>query len=100
MSRWMIAAIVLGLAAVDGIGAIDPGMAFDLQARIDAGLKGGQKRIVIEPGRYRVQPRNRQHLQLVGLSDVEIVAQGVELICTETTRAVTIDGCRNVTIRG
>ena len=100
MSRWMIAALVVGLAAVDGIGAIDPGTAFDLQARIDAGLKAGQKRIVIEPGRYRVQPRNRQHLQLVGLSDVEIVAQGVELICTETTRAVTIDGCRNVTIRG
>jgi hypothetical protein len=31
---------------------------------------------------------------------VEIVATGVEMICTETTLALNIDDCRNVTLRG
>ena len=31
---------------------------------------------------------------------MEIVADGVEMICTETTQAVSIANCRNVTLRG
>ena len=35
-----------------------------------------------------------------GAKDVEIVADGVEMICTETTRALTIAECENLRIRG
>lgn len=71
-----------------------------MQQLVDAELAAGKKTIVIPPGRHRVKPANRQHLVLRGLRDVEIVAEGAELICTETTRALTIDQCRNVVVRG
>ncbi len=74
--------------------------AFDLQGYIDRQLKEGSKRITVPPGRYRVVPRNRIHLVLADLKDVEIVAEGVELICTETTRALSITGCSNLTLTG
>jgi parallel beta-helix repeat protein len=73
---------------------------FDLQGFIDGRLQAGEKRIVIPPGRYRVTPRDRQHLVLRELKDVQIIAEGVEMICTETTRAVTITRCENLTLRG
>ncbi len=72
----------------------------DLQGFIDTQLRAGEHRVVVPPGRYRVTPRGRQHLVLHDLSDVQIIADNVELICTETTRALTIDHCTNVTVRG
>ncbi|NQV33745.1 MAG: right-handed parallel beta-helix repeat-containing protein [Phycisphaeraceae bacterium] len=45
-------------------------------------------------------PRNRQHLVLKDLKDVRIMAIGVEMICTETTRALTIENCQNLTLKG
>ena len=41
-----------------------------------------------------------RHLLLNDLKDVQIVADGVEMICTETTRALTVSHCTNVTLRG
>ncbi len=76
------------------------GRAFDLQGHIDRGIHDGVKKIVVPPGRYRVTPQNRQHLVLRDLENIEIVADGVEMICTETTRALTISNCRRVTLRG
>jgi hypothetical protein len=76
------------------------GEVFDLQDYINQGVSAGQKRIVIPPGHYRAAPKNRQHLVLQGLRDIEIIAQNVEMICTETTRALTISNCRNVSLRG
>ena len=73
---------------------------FDLQGFIDKALKADPKRVVIPPGRYRVKPQRAQHLVLRNLSDVQIIADGVEMICTETTRALTIANCRNLTLRG
>jgi len=78
----------------------DAGVPFDLQGFIDKELAAGKKQIVVPPGRYRVTPRNQQHLRLSKLNDIVIVADGVEMICTETTRALTISNCRNVTVRG
>jgi hypothetical protein len=72
----------------------------DLRRIVENGIKAGSKRIVIPPGRYRVRPVKRQHLLLKGVKDVEIVADGVEMVCTETTRALTMVDCRNVTLRG
>lgn len=74
--------------------------ATDLPGLIADQLAQGNKRVVIPSGRYEVTPQNREHLRLEGLRDVEIIAQGVELICTETTRAITIVDCENLTIRG
>ena len=76
------------------------GVPFDLQSFIDSAIKTGTTRIVVPPGRYRVTPKNQQHLVLRGLTDIQIIADGVEMICTETTRALTITRCTNVTVRG
>lgn len=73
---------------------------FDLQGYIDNELASGKKDIVIPPGSYRITPRNRQHLYFADLQDVSITATGVEMICTETTRAITFEHCRNVTLKG
>ncbi len=72
----------------------------DLPGLIADQLAEGKKQVVIPPGQYRVTPQNREHLRLQGLRDVEIIAHGVELVCTETTRAITIEDCENLTIRG
>ncbi|MEO0513845.1 MAG: right-handed parallel beta-helix repeat-containing protein [Planctomycetota bacterium] len=77
-----------------------PKVAADLPELIAEQLAAGQKQVVIPPGRYHVTPQNREHLRLKGLRDVEIIAHGAELICTETTRAITIEDCENLTIRG
>lgn len=76
------------------------GVPFDLQGFIDREIHAGKSRIVVPPGRYRVTPQHQRHLALRDLHDVEIVAEGVEMICTETTQAVSIANCRNVTLRG
>jgi hypothetical protein len=78
----------------------EPKAQFDLQGFIDGELRAGKKRIVIPPGRYPVTPRHQRHLALRDLHDVEIAADGVEMACTETTQAVSITNCRNVTLRG
>ena len=77
-----------------------PGVDFELQRFIDTELQAGKQRIVVPPGRYRVTPHDRQHLVLRNLKDITIVADGVEMICTETTRALTITHCTNLTLRG
>ncbi|MFO1512896.1 MAG: right-handed parallel beta-helix repeat-containing protein [Verrucomicrobiota bacterium] len=77
-----------------------PGVPFDLQAFIDREIQAGKKRVVVPPGRYRVTPKAAQHLVLRNLKDIQIIADGVEMICTETTRALTVSRCTNVTVRG
>lgn len=72
----------------------------DLQRFIASQIQMNQKRILVPPGRYRVTPQDRQHLVLRGLKDVELIADGVEMVCTETTRALTIAHCTNVIVRG
>ncbi len=72
----------------------------ELRALIAAELAAGNKRIVIPPGRYRVQAERGSHLLFSNLSNVEIIAENVELVCTSTVRAVKFDGCSNVSLRG
>lgn len=78
----------------------DKAVNFDLQGFIDKAVADGQKQIVIPPGIYRVTPKQRQHLILKDLNDIDIVAEQVEMICTETTRALTIFHCQNVKLSG
>ena len=72
----------------------------DLRALIDAELAAGKKRIVIPQGRYRVSSEQGFHLQFKNLSDVEIIAENVEMVCTSTVQAMSFDHCSNVTLRG
>jgi hypothetical protein len=67
---------------------------------IAAELAAGKKKIVVPAGRYHVVPHNKEHLVFSGLRDVTIEARGVEMVCTETTRAITIRNCKNLTLRG
>lgn len=83
-----------------GAQAVTVGKAFDLQGFIDSELAAGKTRVVIPPGRYRVTPRKREHLRFTSLNGVEIIADNVEMICTETTRAVTISNCTGLKLRG
>lgn len=98
----LVAVIVIGAATAWGSAsaAAEPAVNADLPDLIAEQLAAGQKRVVIPPGQYRVTPKNREHLRLEGLRDIEIIAHGAELICTETTRAITIEDCENLTIRG
>ena len=89
---------VLGVAAAALAAAA--GETFDLQTFIDAQVKAGRTKIVIPPGKYRVPGLRDGHLVLQYLSDVEISGAGVEMICTETNRALALDHCHNVTISG
>ena len=102
MSKGLVIACLVASFAwpVAVIGAEPEDRADDLRQLLAKQLAAGKKRVVIPPGRYRVKPSKRQHLVLSNLSDVTIIADGVEMVCTETTRALTISRCRNVTLRG
>ncbi|MCY3021314.1 MAG: right-handed parallel beta-helix repeat-containing protein [Planctomycetota bacterium] len=97
---WAVLLSVPACAAGEEAKVPDTGVAFDLQGLIDKEVKAGSRKIVVPPGRYRVTPKRQQHLVLKDLQDIEIVADGVEMVCTETTRALTVSNCRNVTVRG
>lgn len=79
---------------------IDPGVDFDLNAYINDKLDAGEKYIVVPPGRYRVPEMNNSHLNFTGRDDVTIVADGVEMICTETVQAIQIVSCNNFKLQG
>lgn len=98
-NRCMI--ILMSMACAIASAAMDVRVVdFDMQGFIDKAIEKKLDPIVVPPGRYRVTPRNRQHLVLKGLKDVRIMAEGVEMICTETTRALTIENCQNLTLKG
>ncbi|MEP6669638.1 MAG: right-handed parallel beta-helix repeat-containing protein [Chthoniobacter sp.] len=73
---------------------------FDLQGFISKAIQGGAKQVIVPAGRYRVTPSGGHHLFFKDLADVEIVADGVEMICTQTVQAVGMENCRNVHLRG
>ena len=91
---WLLVVVTAGA----GPGRL--GTAFDLQGFIDREILAGKQRIVVPPGQYRVTPHDRQHLVFRNLKDIQVIADDVEMICTETTRALTISHCTNVTVRG
>jgi hypothetical protein len=100
LSLVLLTVLLAAAAGVNGAETPDAGMPFDLQGLVEKEIKAGAKKIVVPPGRYRVTPKNREHLRLADLEGIEIVADGVEMVCTETTRALSIVNCRNVTVRG
>ena len=73
---------------------------FDLPQFLKSQIASGNKYIVIPPGVYRVAPQNLHHVLFESVNDVTIEAYGVEMICTETTRALTIYRCSNFKVLG
>ena len=78
----------------------DSARAFDLQGFIDRQIQTGTNRVVIPSGRYLVTPKQGAHLRFQNLTNLEIVAEGVEMVCTETRPAIRINQCRNLHLRG
>ena len=74
----------------------------DFRPQITQAIASGQKKIVIPPGTYRLGPESggKSIWNLIGLKDVEIIADGVTLLGTKLTRAVQIQNCKGVTLRG
>ena len=74
----------------------------DFRPAFAAARKSGETRIVIPPGTYRLAPEAGQKVvwTVQGLHDTEIVAEGVTLVSTKLTRAVALDHCSGVTLRG
>lgn len=98
---WFVLAFVFFVSVpFSSLAQRNTGVDFDLQGFIDGELARGNKNITIPPGVYRVTPQDKAHLSFSGLTDVTLRAEGVEMICTQTTRAITINKCRNLTISG
>ena len=95
MKSILFSFVALLLAAISAAGED-----FDLQGFVDAAMKAGAKRVVVPAGRYRVAPKNGRHLVFKDLADVEIIADGVEMVCTQTVQAVGFERCRNVHLKG
>ena len=84
-----------------------------LRVLLAEGVAAKAPRIVIPPGIYRGGPAPRPdgkaspdragsnvHVLIENLSDTEIIAEGVTLLCTDLTRAIMFRDCRKVELRG
>ncbi|MCF7847968.1 MAG: right-handed parallel beta-helix repeat-containing protein [Kiritimatiellales bacterium] len=69
-----------------------------LRAFLQQELSAGKKQIVVPKGVYRLSPEHRVHLAFSGVEDTTIDFQGSEIICSEPTRAIDIENCRNLTL--
>ena len=92
--------IVLLLLSTKAISQIDPGVDFDLNGYINSRLDAGQTTVVVPPGRYRVSDFSNTHLKFTNRNNVTIIADGVEMICTETVQAINIENCNNFKLKG
>ena len=74
----------------------------ELRRLLDQGVRSGAAEIVIPPGVYRggPVPGAKDHLRLEEVKNTVIRAEGVTLICTNPTRALTLHNCSQVTIEG
>lgn len=108
MSRCLVVCVIVWLSVFAGIvrvadatsGTAADAAPFPLQKFLDDELKAGKRQVIVPPGRYRVAPTDGRHLFLKNLVDVEIIADGVEMVCTKTTRAMMFVDCRNVRFKG
>jgi len=74
----------------------------DFRPLVEAAIKRGEKRIVIPPGNYRIEPKGGggELWSLQGVKDVEIIADGVTMTGVKLMRAVSLYRCSGVTLRG
>ena len=96
----LLVLILLLLVSISAKSQINPGVDFDLNGYINSRLDAGQTTIIVPPGRYRVQPMGNTHLSFENRNNVTIIADDVEMICTETIGAIRITGCTNFKLQG
>lgn len=93
--------ILIMFTSLNMYAQVDPGVDFDLQGFIDQKISAGEANIVIPPGRYRVSANGtNHHLRFYELNNITIVADNVEMICTETVQAIQITNCTNFKLQG
>lgn len=97
--RFFFSIIILLLYVHHSIAIVRP-VKFDLQEFINIEINAGKNPVVIPPGVYRLKPVDRQHLVFKNLKNVTIIADSVEIVCSETTRAITFENCENLTLKG
>ena len=80
---------------------------FDIQKYVDEKVNAGEKYIYLPTGKHYIEPNREDfgtHLRLFDLQDITIdgTAAGstTELVCTKTTRAITLRNCTNVQLIG
>jgi hypothetical protein len=96
----IILSLVVGVGLSTYGWAAETGSTFDLQGYVDQQIKAGNHRIVIPPGRYQVTPRGDSHLYFRGLTNLDILADGVEMVCMQTRHALVFDHCSDVHLKG
>lgn len=96
----VVCAVLWSVEARPAEPAAPAGKELDLQGLIDARVRAGERRVILPPGRWRVAPRHGRHLSMKDLADLEIVANGVEMRCTQTMPALVFENCRNVRFSG
>lgn len=74
----------------------------DLRALITNAVKSGQPRLVIPPGVYRIGPQRDEGsiIHIRNARNLEIIADGVTMVCTKRMRAIMLEESENVTLRG
>jgi len=100
VSKVLISILIL-FASTNVKAQVDPGVPFDLQGYINQKINAGETNIVVPPGRYRVSANNKTaHLYFNDLENITVVADSVEMICTETVQAIQINNCTNFKLKG
>ncbi|MDQ3813723.1 MAG: right-handed parallel beta-helix repeat-containing protein [Armatimonadota bacterium] len=74
----------------------------DIRALLKNAVATRQARLVIPPGVYRIGPEKNEGIILTirQARNLEIVADGVTMVCTKRMRALMFEQCENVTLRG
>ena len=68
----------------------------DFRPLLDNAVREGLSQVVIPPGTYRMAPG----IEIKDAKNLKIIADGVTLVCTRLGRAINIENCANVTLRG
>lgn len=74
----------------------------DFRPLVRDAIQRGLPRVVIPPGVYRLAPggKDKTVWTLRGVHGLTIVADGVTLVSTTLTRAISMDDCEGVTLQG
>jgi len=68
----------------------------DFRPLIDNAVREGLPQVIIPPGTYRLAPG----IDVKDAKNLTIIADGVTLVCTRLSRAISFSDCTNVTLRG
>ena len=83
-----------------GVSALNAQDKRDFKTFITTALANGQRRIVVPPGTWYMDLRDGVPLTLRDLSDVAIIADGVNIICNTPTQAIAVQHCENLRMSG